>query len=787
MIFFPELKANGLIKQVPNNTRGQAKTSKRGSGGGGESTKDDKADTFTDSQLKFGAKKDKTSSQRPDSCGDVSNDESEDVFHAKNSDAADNNASANSMNKRRKMDKPKKRARSREQIDSAGGKKGEAAACCEGESAEKALNLTRHDTKTRECSPSLSSVETGAGYKKQESHASKEDNRYDPRNAESLAVSSVITTATSTPVPSAVLTPEDLSMKRPPFATTEVNEKIASRNIIQHSSFSSYVPSNTRNQSLSASDTLSSTNLPTTSSSNFSDRQRASLESNSHSPLLLSSQPHEGALYGSGSSVQDLEAAMSRHLPGNSFRPNSSSNENAAFTSGFPSSSFTSIPPHGQTGLAQPHSASGIPSLIAVGHPSSYHASGTSPTGGSGWLTPPRATGSDVLTASNFLRSLYAASTRESVIKTGGGNGRTTSEGATSSVSRAPFIDPDLPPSTLLTPPEPDPITYRAQSRGRDVEEDTYKGIYSYRAPDSFSSQANFHNHQHHLLGAKDFEGDSLINRDHAARTKDLFPPSPFLPFKDYPQNYPHHPYLPISDHGFNQGSEYPHQQTQHSNIRHHGSHLHQSFTNPALLSPPSASSVYRTPDASSSVNPPSSSSSSPYKDVIPTFSIPSLMSPTTPGPVAGSGIEGSDGGNGRKLHEALNQHSVNFAIAPSQSSHLVQQQQPPQPVDTLSMTPPASASPDPNKMPPLSTPFASEIGYPGSVAHSTGRQTTGSNNNLSGFPYQHPYSNSLGKDSSDGVIKGAVYGMGSFMDLNHLNSGASQYDSCPRPVLSWY
>ena len=679
------------------------------------------------------------------------------------------------------MDKPRKHSRNREQLASGTLKRG-AVERNRNEPSEKALNLTRHGTKTGEYSPNFPANNLVPKYKSPENRQSspnKEDGTCGQMNIKPLPAPEATSTAISKHATNLTLTPEDLSMKRPQHAdtSTENIQEVAGRNVIQHSSFSSYVPRNAINNSSPASRAISSPRLQTPSSSNVSERQRTSLASDSHSPLILSSQHSENTLYENGSSVQDLEVAMNRHLPSNSCNATNSSNENTTHAGGFLTSSYSSTPPHSQLGPANSSSAPALSGRLAVGHVSSYPPV-SSPAGGSAWLTPPRATGPELLTASNFLRSLYAASTRESVIKTGGGSGNVSSEGVTSIMPKAQFINHDLPPSTLLTPPEPDPLTYRVQSRGKDAQEESYKGMYSYR--DSFSSQATFPNHQLHPLGGKDFESDSHTSRDQIARSKELFSPNPFLPIKDYSQNYQHHQYFHISGQAHSQSGEYPQQQDQHSNLRNVTTHLNQSFNN-SLLPPSSSSSTYKTHPCSSVVN----SSSSPYKDVIPTFNIPSLMSPTTPGPVTVAGTEGVDGASGRRPQEEFHPNSVNFTVAHSPSSHQVSHQH--QHVDTLSMTPPASASPDPTKIPALSTPCGSDTFYPSPATHLNGRQVMSSNSNLSYFPYQHPYTNTFGRSPSEGVIKRTMYSMGSFMDLNQLNPGSGQYESYPRPVLSWY
>lgn len=173
--------------------------------------------------------------------------------------------------------------------------------------------------------------------------------------------------------------PEDLSMKR----------TSSERNIIQHSS--SLFPGAPSPTSL-----FSGPPSPTSTKKPLLDKDSISI---------------------AGSSVQELEAAMNRHLPAlTTVADNSLPTDGHSFTNPL------------ATPSAKSFASSGISSTVA-------------PT--SSWAQKPP--GADLLTASNFLRSLYA--NRESVIKT-------------SSRTQTQFLNQD-PPTSLLTPPEPDLNTYK--------------------------------------------------------------------------------------------------------------------------------------------------------------------------------------------------------------------------------------------------------------------------------------------------------------------------------------
>lgn len=171
-----------------------------------------------------------------------------------------------------------------------------------------------------------------------------------------------------------------------------------------------------------------------------------------------------------GSSVKELEAAMNRHLPASvSTTAFGTQNDRSPFDSSLVDSAGA---------------GKGFPGLGSNCQSSS-----------SSWLPSSRASGSDMLTASNFLRSLYA--NRESVIKT-------------NSRSQPPFLNND-PPASLLTPPEPDPSTYR-----------DYGNTYPYGKPD-------FSGHSHI------YDRDSgLETRDHMYKDQNHRDQFSFIPYKDH-------------------------------------------------------------------------------------------------------------------------------------------------------------------------------------------------------------------------------------------------------------
>ncbi|XP_059161157.1 neuronal PAS domain-containing protein 3-like isoform X2 [Physella acuta] len=222
--------------------------------------------------------------------------------------------------------------------------------------------------------------------------------------------------------------PEDLSMKR----------TSSDRNIIQHSS--SLFPGVASPTSLFPGPT----------------------SPNSLKKPMLDKDPTSIA----GSSVQELEAAMNRHLP--------------ALTT----VADTSLPADGHS-LTNPLTTSSAKSFAGSGISSSV-----APTPSWGQKPP----GADMLTASNFLRSLYA--NRESVIKT-------------SSRAQTQFLNPD-PPTSLLTPPEPDPSTYKDSTN-----------TYPYAKSDPFNYDKS-----------SGFESREQLYRDQVH--KEQFS---FLPYKDHIQS----------------------------------------------------------------------------------------------------------------------------------------------------------------------------------------------------------------------------------------------------------
>ncbi|GFO34653.1 MAGUK p55 subfamily member 5-a [Plakobranchus ocellatus] len=803
-----ELKASGSPRQLPSYQKGQLKKNKRENPAGAAKANTVKAGNTNNSRIKHSRSNETLLHSSPyfskiHSSDEASNDESE-LSTEQNIDTLESNS-----HKKRKICKPKKRAKSSEQASSdvmirkevdsgggpgGGGEGGGGGGGREGgggndsgmaEPIEKALNLTRHDNKTREfgssCNVAVSSPHVMSSKLGQHENGNSvsynrrhEDNQ---ESAESVSIS---------PSTHAALTPEDLSMKKTQLSTTDTFgycEMLPGRNIIQHSSFSSHNSGKNQSSSLSR-------HAFSSSSSDMKHQapvKALDLNSKSNSSLLVANQPHENTTCERGSSVQDLEAAMNRHLPDASLQVTNSGNEDLALTGGVSSSLSSSLHTGGTPSLAHSSSTPCLPSLPSTSDASSYDPSASSTLTGSAWLTPPRVTGTEMLTASNFLRSLYAASTRESVIKTGGSSGGVNAEGVTSTESRTPFMNPNLPPSTLLTPPEPDPVTYKTQSRAKEVKDDATKSIYPCRDSEAFSSRAVLNNYPHQFI----LQSDNYTIRDRTGH-KDFYPSSSFLSFRDYQSNPHHHHYFHITSHN-PPYTEYSHQQHE-QNLPNHFGHLNQNFNNSSLLPANASAPAHKSPTIYSTST---ALPSSPYKDAIPTFNIPSLMSPTTPGPFL-SGPASDEAVKGRTLHEAFphTQYSLNFSPAPPSpsSSHQLQQQHhhhhhhhQQQQVDSLSMTPPASASPDPNKIPPPANHCVSDPGYPTAT-----NSQMGSDNNIGSFPYQYHYSTSLSKNSSEGVIKGTVYGvtspsMGPLMDVNPLASGTGQYEACPRPVLPWY
>ncbi|KAH9514837.1 hypothetical protein Btru_023764 [Bulinus truncatus] len=455
--------------------------------------------------------------------------------------------------------------------------------------------------------------------------------------------------------------PEDLSMKK----TTNA---LADRRVIQHSS-----------------NVAQGRNSPARKRKSAGQQK---LDKLSTSPIAMTG----------GNSVLELEAAMNRHLPV------------VPTTTGV---TDTPIP-----GESHPYkSAVNAQTNMSKSYqgPNPGVCPTNTPSANDPWLSshqkPPGA--SDVLTASNFLRSLYA--NRESVIKT-------------SPRSQVPFLSPD-PPTSLLTPPEPDPATYKDSNN-----------LYSYPSKSESSSSSSH---------AQAYDKDNGFDpRDHFYRdqtpVKDQFS---FIPYKD---------------------------------------HLSSSYIDHI------SSSVYKDHLAS----PYKDHLASPYKDlpsyreIIPAFTIPSLMSP-----------------GGRMHHQTYSSLPPHFTVPISTAA-----------MDACSITPPSSNSPEVGKgQPHHQTPF-DVPGYPTEMTSTCDlsqkqpaghaamppltSSTSPGHNNHSYHPHhhhhhQHHAATHLQKDqlfqNGGDLARGGYYGVpgptpGSmYMDLNQATSVNGQYDTCSRPIIPWY
>lgn len=425
--------------------------------------------------------------------------------------------------------------------------------------------------------------------------------------------------------------PEDLSVKRS-------TRRSADRSIIQHSSTAF------RN-------TLSPT----------ADKHK----SNSFLNIQDTSSSNQMSI--TGSSVKELEAAMNRHLP--------TSSTTTTFHSQNDKNAFENLTAD-STGAVK--TFSGITSSGVLANP---QLSSTS------WLPASSRHGTDMLTASNFLRSLYA--NRESVIKT-------------NSRSQASFINNEPPTSLLLTPPEPDPSTYREQNNP-----------YPY--------------------GKSDYSGHSYIyDKETGLDTRDMY--------KDQ-TNRDQFSFIPYKDH------------ISTAYIDHISSAVYKDHL----------TSTYK--------------ELSPYKDIIPAFTIPSLMSPTG------------------RMHQAYSSFHHHFTV--------------PLPATNMdacsSITPPSSNSPDTNKHAPNSqqvdpTNYFTDANNACNLAQKQSMNNSLSPSSLSpatpSHHYHHPrhYIDHFyqGVNAVD-AAKGGYYSIPSasggslYTDLNQNGSTPVQYETCTRPVIPWY
>ncbi|XP_055880355.1 protein trachealess-like isoform X1 [Biomphalaria glabrata] len=367
----------------------------------------------------------------------------------------------------------------------------------------------------------------------------------------------------------------------------------------------------------------------------------------------------------SGSSVQELEAAMNRHLPVTS-------------TSGLDSS--ISVESHSYP--SSMNASANMGRTFSTGPLTNTTPNNTH------WLgshsKPSGAT--DVLTASNFLRSLYA--NRESVIKT-------------SSRTQVPYLNSE-PPTSLLTPPEPDPATYKDQNNP-----------YMYSKSDSL-------NHSQIYDKESGFE-----SRDHYFREQAQKDQFSFIPYKDH-----------ISS----------------SYIDHISSSMYKDH----ITSPYKDLSAYR--------------------EIIPSFSIPSLMSPSG------------------RMHQTYPSLPHHFSVPITSAA-----------MDACSMTPPSSNSPEVNKLqphPPYDiTGYSSDLSgactlsQKQAVSHGLPPLPPPSPGHINHSYHHAPHLNKdqLFQNGGDHLTRGGYYGptghsSGSmYMDLNQSSAANGQYEACSRSIIPWY
>ncbi|BFZ12309.1 hypothetical protein BsWGS_15348 [Bradybaena similaris] len=282
--------------------------------------------------------------------------------------------------------------------------------------------------------------------------------------------------------------PEDLSIKR-------TNTRSSSHSLTQHTT-----------------DVYSSTPLSTSHGS----ITKPILDTQTVNPASPSSATRN--------TVQELEAAMHRHLSAASFQQKDKNCKGS-----------TPIDPSNV--------------LRGVSSQGSSKASSSRKLSSTPWHASPREGSTDNLPASTFLRSFYT--NRESVIKT-------------NSRYQTAFFNGET-PTSLLTPPEPDPIVYRDHSNPfSHTKQDSWGHTYVYEK-DSTPEAKDLSNREHYpLISYKDHIPNSYFDHLSSALYKDNFVShyKELSPYKDIPsftipgltspsgrisQTYPpFHPQLPI-------------------------------------------------------------------------------------------------------------------------------------------------------------------------------------------------------------------------------------------------
>lgn len=224
--------------------------------------------------------------------------------------------------------------------------------------------------------------------------------------------------------------------------------------------------------------------------------------------------------------VQELEAAMHRHLSAASFQQKDKNCKSSAS-----------------------NDSSNVLRGIFSSQGSSKAASSSHKVSSTPWHASPREVSTDNLPASSFLRSFYT--NRESVIKT-------------NSRYQTAFFNVET-PTSLLTPPEPDPTVYRDHSNPfSHTKQDSWGHTYVYEK-DSTLEAKDLSNREHYsLISYKDHIPNSYFDHLSSSLYKDNFVShyKELSPYKDIPsftipgltspsgrisQTYPSfHPQLPI-------------------------------------------------------------------------------------------------------------------------------------------------------------------------------------------------------------------------------------------------
>lgn len=197
------------------------------------------------------------------------------------------------------------------------------------------------------------------------------------------------------------------------------------------------------------------------------------------------------------STVRELEAAMIRHLPTSTFLESSSQREKDV--AGYYLSSSSQV-------------VRGFPSSTHLKLSPVTHAYSPSQ------ITSSKSPGSDALTAPGLLRGFYV--TRESVIKS-------------SPRHQVSFLSPE-PPVNLLTPPEPDPATYREPNNPYLYSKsDALAHSHVYEENLALSTTDSLYKDKCSFIHYKDHTPPSYVDHISSSVYKDYFP-TPYKEMSSY-------------------------------------------------------------------------------------------------------------------------------------------------------------------------------------------------------------------------------------------------------------